>query len=208
MARIGDQKINAFLWAPRGRPWRWLLALAAIVSAAAHLPVISPHLAEAPYMGEEFIVLTAACLLLAGAAIMCDSAAVYSLGILTCGLAVIGYVATRLVAFPQLADDVGNWFEPLGVVAVLAESIAVVAAILSLRTRRTMPVASIPAQPFPLAVPAPSQVDPPAEVQEEAEADAERLGAASASPDSAQSWPVWTQPSVPAAPSRQLVIAV
>ena len=32
---------------------------------------------------------------------------------------------TRLVAFPELADDVGDWLEPLGVVSVLAESTAV-----------------------------------------------------------------------------------
>lgn len=69
-----------------------------------------------------------ACLLLAIAALMCDSAAVYSLVVLTCGLALAGYVATRLTAFPQLGDDVGNWFEPLGVVSVVAECVAVIAA--------------------------------------------------------------------------------
>jgi hypothetical protein len=36
------------------------------------------------------------------------------------------YAATRLVAFPQLADDVGNWLEPLGVVSVLSELAVVV----------------------------------------------------------------------------------
>lgn len=30
------------------------------------------------------------------------------------------------MAFPQLADDVGNWLEPLGVVSVLAETAAVI----------------------------------------------------------------------------------
>ncbi|MEP6696182.1 MAG: hypothetical protein ABJA34_04795, partial [Pseudonocardiales bacterium] len=83
---------------------------------------------------EEFIVLTAACVLLGLAAIACDSAAVYSLTMPTCGLAVAGYVATRLIAFPQLHDDVGNWLEPLGVISVLAESFAVLAAIMGLRT--------------------------------------------------------------------------
>lgn len=95
------------------------------IGAGAHLPVIAPHLQEAPYMGEEFVVLTAACLLLGLAALVCDSPAVYALTVLTCGLAVAGYVATRLVAFPLLADDVGNWLEPLGVISVLAEIVAV-----------------------------------------------------------------------------------
>lgn len=123
-----DDPAGSWLWTARHTPWRWPLATASALAAVAHVPVIGPHLAEAPYLGEEFIVLTAACLLLALAALVCDSAAVYGLSLLTCGLAIIGYVATRLVAFPQLADDVGNWFEPLGVVCVLAEVLAVIAA--------------------------------------------------------------------------------
>ena len=55
---------------------------------------------------------------------------------LTCGLAIIGYAATRLVAFPMLADDVGNWFEPLGVISVLSEAIVVGCALTALRRGR------------------------------------------------------------------------
>ncbi|MEP6852905.1 MAG: hypothetical protein ABJA87_09645 [bacterium] len=93
-----------------------------------------PHLRDAPYMGEEFAVLNVACLLLALAAFLCDSAAVYSLTIVTCGLALAGYAATRLIAFPQLANDVGHWLEPLGVLSILAETIAVLTAAAALRT--------------------------------------------------------------------------
>lgn len=123
---------DSFLWSPRRSPWRWVLAGSAALAAIAHVPAIGPHLDEAPYLGEEFIVFTVACALLAVAAVACDSAAVYGLAIVTCGLAVIGYVATRLIAFPQLADDVGNWSEPLGVVAIAAESVAFLAAIIGL----------------------------------------------------------------------------
>jgi hypothetical protein len=119
--------------------WRWVLAAAALISAAAHVPVIGPHLREAPYMGALFVVLTVACTLLAGAAVAHDSTAVYVLSMLTCGLAVLGYAATRLVAFPELGDDVGNWLEPLGIVSVLAESISVVAAVNGLRDRPRAP---------------------------------------------------------------------
>jgi hypothetical protein len=120
-------------------PLRWPLAGAAIVAAVAHLPVISPHLEEAPYMGVLFIVLTGACLILAAAALGHDSPAVYAASAVTCGSAIIGYVATRLVAFPMLADDVGNWYEPLGVVSVLSESAVVllsIAALLGARRAR------------------------------------------------------------------------
>ena len=115
--------------------WRWVLAAAALISAAAHVPVIGPHLQEAPYMGTLFVLLTLSCVALAVAAVVNDSVVVYALSIATCGLAVIGYCATRLVAFPQLGDDVGSWFEPLGVVSVLAESMAVLGAVNGLRDR-------------------------------------------------------------------------
>lgn len=108
MSDIDESPLDTFLWSARRTPWRWPLAALALVAAAAHVPVIGPHLDEAPYLGEEFIVLTAACLLLALGALVCDSVAVYAMSALACGLAVIGYVITRLVAFPQLGDEVGN----------------------------------------------------------------------------------------------------
>lgn len=36
---------------PFRSPLRWLMAVAAASAAAAHIPVIAPHLEEAPYMG-------------------------------------------------------------------------------------------------------------------------------------------------------------
>ncbi len=116
-------------------PHRWALALAAVVAAAAHVPVIAPHLEEAPYMGTAFIVLTAACSVLAAVALVRDTRAIYAVSILTCGSAIIGYAATRLVAFPQLADDVGNWWEPLGVTSILSEAVVVAAAMAALVSR-------------------------------------------------------------------------
>lgn len=106
-------------------PWRYPVAAGALVAASAHIPVISSHLDEAPYMGSLFIVLTVACSALAVGLLLLDDRAVYGLAVLTCGLAIVGYVATRLVAFPQLSDDVGDWAEPLGVVAIAAEALVV-----------------------------------------------------------------------------------
>lgn len=117
------------------------MIVAVAVAAAAHVPVIGPHLDEAPYMGVLFIVLTVACGCLGLAALARDSIAVYALTVLTCGLAIIGYIATRLVAFPMLSADVGNWLEPLGVVSIVSEAVAVTAALATLiaHPRRTDP---------------------------------------------------------------------
>ena len=114
-------------------PCRFVLALAAAVAAGAHIPVIGPHLQEAPYMGVLFVVLTVALFFLAATALIRDSAAVHLATILTCALALIGYAATRTVAFPLLADDVGNWLEPLGIVSVLSEATALAAGLAALR---------------------------------------------------------------------------
>jgi hypothetical protein len=127
-------------WTPaQHSPWRLLLAAAATVAAVAHIPVTGEHLSEAPYMGVLFILLTIACLALAAAAVAHDSAAVYLGATAVCGLAVLGYAATRIVAFPMLADDVGNWLEPLGIVSVISELTVVASAQLALRSNSSRP---------------------------------------------------------------------
>jgi hypothetical protein len=130
--RSRQRRIASFAVEALSARWRPLVVLATVVASVAHIPVIGPHLDEAPYMGVLFIVLTVVCMALAVAALVRDSKAVYMMVIVTCGLAVIGYAATRLVAFPMLSDDVGNWLEPLGVVSIVSESIAVAAAIAAL----------------------------------------------------------------------------
>lgn len=84
-------------------------------------------------MGGLFVLLELACLVLAGVVLLRDTPIAYAAAATVCGLAILGYAATRLVAFPLLADDVGNWLEPLGVVSVASEAVVVVAALLVLR---------------------------------------------------------------------------
>ncbi|MDT4938607.1 MAG: hypothetical protein QOG80_2278 [Pseudonocardiales bacterium] len=126
---------QGFLFARQKSPLRWPLALAAALAAVAHIPVIGSHLHEAPYMGVLFIVLTAACLALATGALTYDSPAIYAASAVTCSLAVVGYAVTRLIALPMLADDVGNWLEPLGIVSVAAELVVVALAVAALGHR-------------------------------------------------------------------------
>ncbi|RNL79944.1 hypothetical protein [Nocardioides marmorisolisilvae] len=116
---------------------QWAVVGSIMVAAVAHIPVIAPHLEEAPYMGVLFIALTAVCLSLGAVIAVRSSTWAYQSAAVVCGAAVLAYAATRLVAFPQLADDVGNWFEPLGVVSVLSESLVVVLAVAAVRRRRT-----------------------------------------------------------------------
>lgn len=59
--------------------FRPVVVLATVVAAAAHVPVIAPHLAEAPYMGALFILLAAACMALAMTLTFHDGALVCAL---------------------------------------------------------------------------------------------------------------------------------
>ena len=118
------------------RPRQWVLTVAAVFAAVAHSPVIRPHLAEAPYMGVLFVLLTVGCLAVGAAVFVRETTWLYAAAGAMCALAVLGYAATRLVAFPQLSDDVGNWFEPLGVISVVSESVVVAAAVRGIAARR------------------------------------------------------------------------
>ena len=84
-------------------------------------------------MGFAFAGFTAACVAVAAVAASRPGRGVYAAAAGLCGSALVTYAATRLVAFPRLAGDVGNWAEPLGLVSVAAESLVVVAAVLLLR---------------------------------------------------------------------------
>lgn len=112
---------------------RWPTIALLFVASMAHVPVIPPHLAEAPYMGVLFIAFATAAFVLAALMAARPSAVLYPAAGLLCGAAILAFVATRLVAFPQLADDVGNWTEPLGVVSVAAEAGVVVLSTIGLR---------------------------------------------------------------------------
>ncbi|MGI8532044.1 MAG: hypothetical protein ACR2KN_03495 [Geodermatophilaceae bacterium] len=108
-------------------------AVAAVVAGAVHIPVTPEHLREAPYMGVMFLALTVACLGLAVGLWFSESTTVVAAAGMVCGAAIVGYVLTRTVAFPQLADDVGNWLEPLGVAAIPSEAVVVASCVVLVR---------------------------------------------------------------------------
>lgn len=56
---------------------------------------------------------------------------------LVCLLAALGYMATRSFGVPGDHDDVGNWLEPLGLVALITEWLVVILAGLALGSQRS-----------------------------------------------------------------------
>src|SRR6059058_393130 len=84
-------------------------AVVLLAAAAAHLPVIGPHLDEAPYVGYSFIGFCLAASIIAVALFVRGTRALMVTGAALCAAALGAYAATRLVAFPLIGDDVGNW---------------------------------------------------------------------------------------------------
>lgn len=124
---------------PLRSPLRWPAIAMLLAAAVAHVPVIGPHLEEAPYIGALFIALTLVCTLLAVALAVRDSRTSWDLSILVTGLAVLAYVLSRTVGLPQIGDDIGNWGEPSGIVSIITESLTVLlgaAALMSARHSR------------------------------------------------------------------------
>lgn len=108
---------------------RALPVVALTVAGGAHIPVIPAHLHEAPYIGILFMVLTAASFVLAAVLALGDVAAAYFTTAAVMGLSLLAYVISRTIGLPEIGDDIGNWLEPLGVVAVIAEATACLSAL-------------------------------------------------------------------------------
>ncbi len=106
-----------------------LAACASIGEAVAHVPVIEPHLAEAPYIGVGFVLLTIAGFYLAVRLTLDPDELVWTATGVVAVLALVGYVLSRTVGLPQIGDDVGAWGDPLGITAVTCEAVMVLAAV-------------------------------------------------------------------------------
>jgi hypothetical protein len=131
------------MFTPLASPLRWVAIVMLLGTAGTHIPLISDHLEEAPYVGVLFIALSVASVVLAVLLVRWDSAlAWYASGAMTL-LALVGFFASRTVGLPQISDDIGNWSEPLGYPAVAVEALVTAAAAIVLvhRPRRAAEVA-------------------------------------------------------------------
>lgn len=89
--------------------------------ALTHLADLPHKLAEAPYMAVLFMCLITASLLLALLVAADPRPGVWlAIGGL-CAAAVVGYVASRTVPLPGMADHVGDWLNVSGILALAFE---------------------------------------------------------------------------------------
>ncbi|HWB65821.1 MAG TPA: hypothetical protein VG708_03205 [Mycobacteriales bacterium] len=120
------------LGTPLRHPLRLLVAVALLVAADAHMPVIAEHLHEAPYIGALFLALTLVCLAHVVPLTLHDSPALYVVTALVTGLAFLAYVLSRSVGLPQITDDIGDWLDPLGVTSIVSEGVGFLTAMVVL----------------------------------------------------------------------------
>jgi hypothetical protein len=117
-------------------PAQWAASALLLVAAGTHIPLVPDHLEEAPYVGWLFVALSVVCITLAVAILFVDEASVWVLSGVTCFAAVLAFLASRTVGLPQIGDDVGNWTEPLGFPAAVAETLMAALAYAHLRRHR------------------------------------------------------------------------
>lgn len=119
-------------------PLPWVCALALLVTAGAHIPMIPEHLQEAPYIGILFILLSVVSLALAMAIVIRDLPVVWAASGTVTLLAAVAFLLSRTVGLPQIGDDIGNWSEPLGFAALVAEFATTGMAVLAVAQSRRL----------------------------------------------------------------------
>lgn len=117
-------------WGRRRRVHRWAAAGCLVGVALTHATELGHKLEDAPYVGVLFCGLIAtslvlAALLLAGRALGFAWPAAGGLGLMAMG----GYVVSRTVGLPQLADHVGHWLQAAGALSLVYEAALVVLAV-------------------------------------------------------------------------------
>jgi len=132
---------------PLHSPLRWACALALLVTAATHIPLVPDHLEEAPYVGVLFILLSVVSIALAALILVRDVPLVWAASGTVTLLAFVAFLVSRTIGLPQIGDDIGNWSDPLGFPALAAEVATVVLTALAIRSADV--AAAAPARPSP-----------------------------------------------------------
>jgi hypothetical protein len=115
---------------------RAVAIIALIGVAAIHLAQVVPTVQQTPYLGAAFVALTLSCMALAGWLLVAETAAGWAAVAGLNALAIAGYAFTRTFSTFFDNQDVGNWDEMLGLVALLIEGVLIGLSLLQLHRSR------------------------------------------------------------------------
>ncbi|WP_291431847.1 hypothetical protein [Deinococcus sp.] len=118
------------------------------VIAWVHFKDIPDKLKETDYLGWAYILLVAGCAAAGAWLLSSHPRRGYVLGSVISLGATIGYVLTRTTGLPHATDDIGNWVELSGIVALVAEGAFLILSAVALRPARTPETVQV-SPPFP-----------------------------------------------------------
>ena len=97
------------------------------LAGVALIHVLDAHdtFVSTPYKGWMYVALIAGCLGTAVALVRSSDRRVWLAGMLLPAAALLAFVYSRTVGMPGGADDIGNWWEPLGLASVAVESFVI-----------------------------------------------------------------------------------
>jgi hypothetical protein len=102
--------------------------------ALVHVLDVPGKFHEVPYLGWAYVGLIVATLATAAVLARHDSRRAWLAAVLLAGATWAGYALSRTTGLPSATDDIGNWFEPLGLASLFIEAIVVIVSAYALRT--------------------------------------------------------------------------
>ena len=105
--------------------------------ALVHLVELPSTWRQTAALGAMFLLLVLAASTVAVALLCSGRAVCWQAGVLVSASAIAGFVLTRSVAVPFDRGDVGNWLEPLGLVALFIEANVLALSAYALLTTRS-----------------------------------------------------------------------
>ncbi|MEY2568562.1 MAG: hypothetical protein QOE35_3091 [Actinomycetota bacterium] len=102
-----------------------------------HLIDLPGKFHEVPYLGVAYLALILATVATAAVLIRHDSRRAWVAALVLAGATFAGYAVSRTTGLPSATDDVGNWFEALGLASLFVEACVVVVSAYALQTPAT-----------------------------------------------------------------------
>jgi hypothetical protein len=136
------------------KPIERTLAVVGLAGVALiHLLDLHDTYLAAPYKGWLYLALIAGSLAAAAALVRADDRRAWLAALVLPAGAFAAFVWSRTIGLPGGADDIGNWWEPLGLASLFAEGalVALSAAVLSTRATATRTSLGAARRPRPAA---------------------------------------------------------
>ena len=126
-ARLIDQHLHAR---------RITVALSLAVVAAIHILDLPGKFAETPYLAYAYIGIIIASVIIVERVLFVGSKIDFLAAAALSAAVIVGFVINRTVGMPMATGDIGNWFEPLGLLSIVVEAFVIWQALVAVALHR------------------------------------------------------------------------